>query len=224
MGMSFAYGAADEKEALETINRAFELGVNFLDTADIYGPYTNEELVGKALKGRRDKFVLATKFGIVRQDANYSISGVNGKPEYVRDAVEASLKRLETDVIDLYYLHRVDPDTPIEDTVGAMARLIEDGKIRHIGLSEASADTLRRAAKVHKITALQSEYSLWTRDVEENDVLKTVRELGIGFVPYSPLGRGFLSGEITKPEDLGADDWRLTNPRFQGENFDKNLK
>ena len=223
MGMSFAYGAADEKESLATIDRALELGVNFLDTADIYGPYTNEELVGKALKSRRDKFVLATKFGIVRQTENYGISGVNGRPEYVREAVDASLKRLQIDVIDLYYLHRVDPDTPIEETVGAMARLIEDGKIRHIGLSEASAVTIRRAAKVHKVTALQSEYSLWTRDIEENDVLKTARELGIGVVPYSPLGRGFLSGEIKKPDDLSSDDWRLTNPRFQGENFDKNL-
>jgi aryl-alcohol dehydrogenase-like predicted oxidoreductase len=223
MGMSFAYGAADEKESLATIDRALELGVNFLDTADIYGPYTNEELVGKALKSRRDKFVLATKFGIVRQTENYGISGVNGRPEYVREAVDASLKRLQIDVIDLYYLHRVDPDTPIEETVGAMARLIEDGKIRHIGLSEASAVTLRRAAKVHKVTALQSEYSLWTRDIEENDVLKTARELGIGVVPYSPLGRGFLSGEIKKPDDLSSDDWRLTNPRFQGENFNKNL-
>jgi len=223
MGMSFAYGAADEKESLATIDRALELGVNFLDTADIYGPHTNEELVGKALKGRRDKFVLATKFGIVRQTESYAISGVNGRPEYVREAVDASLKRLQIDVIDLYYLHRVDPDTPIEETVGAMARLIEDGKTRHIGLSEASADTLRRAAKVHKITALQSEYSLWTRDIEGNDVVKTARELGIGLVPYSPLGRGFLSGEIKKPDDLSSDDWRLTNPRFQGENFDKNL-
>jgi len=223
MGMSFAYGAADEKESLATIDRALELGVNFLDTADIYGPYTNEELVGKALKSRRDKFVLATKFGIVRQTENYGISGVNGRPEYVREVVDASLKRLQIDVIDLYYLHSVDPDTPIEETVGAMARLIEDGKIRHIGLSEASAVTIRRAAKVHKVTALQSEYSLWTRDIEENDVLKTARELGIGVVPYSPLGRGFLSGEIKKPDDLSSDDWRLTNPRFQGENFDKNL-
>lgn len=223
MGMSFAYGATDETESLATIDRAFELGVNFLDTADIYGPLTNEELVGKALKGRRDKFVLATKFGIVR-DAGYGIRGINGKPEYVREAVESSLKRLEIETIDLYYLHRVDPDTPIEDTVGAMAKLIEEGKIRHIGLSEASAETLRRASKVHQITALQSEYSLWTRDVEDNDVLAACRELGIGFVPYSPLGRGFLSGQIKKFEDLEADDWRRTNPRFQGENFDKNIK
>ncbi len=224
MGMSFAYGAADEKESLATIDRALELGVNFLDTADIYGPHTNEVLVGKALKGRRDKFVLATKFGIVVDPTNLGVRGINGNPEYVREAVEASLKRLEIETIDLYYLHRVDPNTPIEETVGAMAKLIEAGKIRHIGLSEASAETLRRASKVHKIAALQSEYSLWTRDVESNDVLAACRELGIGFVPYSPLGRGFLSGEIKKFEDLEADDWRRTNPRFQGENFDKNLK
>jgi aryl-alcohol dehydrogenase-like predicted oxidoreductase len=224
MGMSFAYGEADEKESLATIDRALELGINFLDTADIYGPYINEELIGKALNGRRDKFVLATKFGIVSKPGNFGDRSINGKPEYVRQAVDASLKRLNIETIDLYYLHRVDPDTPIEDTVGAMARLVEDGKIRHIGLSEASADTLRRATKVHPVTALQSEYSLWTRDVEENDVLKTARELGVGLVPYSPLGRGFLSGEIKKPEDLEPDDWRLTNPRFQGENFDKNLK
>jgi aryl-alcohol dehydrogenase-like predicted oxidoreductase len=224
MGMSFAYGASDETESLATIDRALELGVNFLDTADIYGPHTNEVLVGKALKGRRDKFVLATKFGIVRPPGSFDVSGVNGKPEYVREAVEASLKRLEIETIDLYYLHRVDPETPIEETVGAMAQLIEEGKIRHIGLSEASAETLRRASKVHPITALQSEYSLWTRDVEENDVLAACRELGIGFVPYSPLGRGFLSGEIKKFEDLEADDWRRTNPRFQGENFEKNIE
>jgi aryl-alcohol dehydrogenase-like predicted oxidoreductase len=223
MGMSFAYGASDETESLATIDRALELGVNFLDTADIYGPHTNEVLVGKALKGRRDKFVLATKFGIVFDPENLGIRGVNGKPEYVRQAVEASLQRLEIDTIDLYYLHRVDGDTPIEETVGAMAKLIEEGKIRHIGLSEASAETLRKASKIHP-TALQSEYSLWTRDVEENGVLETCRELNIGFVPYSPLGRGFLSGEIKKFEDLEADDWRRTNPRFQGENFEKNLR
>jgi aryl-alcohol dehydrogenase-like predicted oxidoreductase len=180
-------------------------------------------LVGKALKGRRDKFILATKFGIVF-DAENNRLGINGQPDYVRQSVEASLKRLEIDTIDLYYLHRVDPNTPIEETVGAMARLVEEGKIRHLGLSEASAETLRRASKVHPITALQSEYSLWTRDVEDNDVLATCRELGIGFVPYSPLGRGFLSGEIKRFEDLEADDWRRTNPRFQGENFDKNIK
>ncbi len=223
MGMSFAYGATDDAESLATIDRALELGINFLDTADMYGPFTNEVLVGKALKGRRDKFVLATKFGIVF-DPETGIRGINGKPEYVCQAVEASLKRLEIETIDLYYLHRVDADTPIEETVGAMARLIEEGKIRHIGLSEASAETLRKASKVHPITALQSEYSLWTRDVEENGVLETCRELGIGFVPYSPLGRGFLSGEIKKFEDLEADDWRRTTPRFQGENFVKNLQ
>ena len=224
MGMSYAYGASDEKESLATIDRALELGVDFLDTADIYGPHTNEFLVGKALKGRRDKFVLATKFGIVLDPTNLGVRGIDGKPEYVRQAVEASLKRLEIETIDLYYLHRVDPDTPIEETVGAMAKLVEEGKIRHIGLSEASAETLRRAAKVHPITALQSEYSLWTRDTEDNGVLAACRELNIGFVPYSPLGRGFLSGEIKRFEDLAEDDWRRTNPRFQGENFAKNLK
>lgn len=223
MGMSFAYGAGDEKESLRTIDRALELGINFLDTADMYGPYTNEKLVGKALKGRRNKFILATKFGIVF-DPETGARGINGKPEYVRSACEASLKRLEIDTIDLYYLHRVDAHTPIEETVGAMAKLVEEGKIRHIGLSEASAETLRKAVKVHKITALQSEYSLWTRDVEDNGVLETCRELEIGFVPYSPLGRGFLSGEIKRFEDLAGDDWRRLNPRFQGENFEKNLQ
>lgn len=222
MGMSAAYGAGDETESLATIDRALELGVDFLDTADGYG--ANEELVGKALKGRRDKFVLATKFGIVRPSGSFDVSGVNGKPEYVKSACETSLKRLGVDTIDLYYLHRVDPDTAIEETVGAMAKLIEDGKIRHIGLSEASAETLRRASKVHPITALQTEYSLWTRDPEDNDVLAACRELNVGFVPYSPLGRGFLSGEIKRFEDLAEDDWRRTNPRFQGENFAKNLK
>ncbi len=197
--------------------------MNFLDTADMYGPYTNEELVGKALKGRRGKFVLVTKFGIVF-DPKTETRGINGKPEYVKSACEASLKRLEIETIDLYYLHRVDPNTPIEETVGEMSKLVDQGKIRHIGLSEASAETLQKASKVHPITALQSEYSLWTRDVEENDVLKTCREMNIGFVPYSPLGRGFLSGEIKKKEDLAEDDWRKMNPRFQGENFDKNLK
>jgi aryl-alcohol dehydrogenase-like predicted oxidoreductase len=224
MGMSHAYGSADEKESLATIDRALELGLNFFDTADIYGPYTNEELLGRAMKGRRDKFVLATKFAIVPDPETLMIRSINGKPEYVRQAVEASLKRLGTDVIDLYYQHRVDPNTPIEDTVGAMAKLIEEGKIKNIGLSEASADTLRRAHKVHPITALQSEYNLWTRDVEENDVLNTCRELNIGFVPYSPLGRGFLSGQIKSMDDLEADDWRRTNPRFQGENFNKNVE
>lgn len=224
MGMSFAYGEADETESMTVFDRAVELGVNFLDTADMYGPYTNEELVGKALKRRRNKFVLATKFGIVFDPKNPANRSINGRPEYVRQAAEGSLKRLAVDEIDLYYLHRVDPDTPIEETVGAMARLVEEGKIRHIGLSEASAETLKRANAVHQITALQSEYSLWTRDVEDNGILETCRELGIGFVAYSPLGRGFLSGEIKRFEDLAEDDWRRSNPRFQGENFEKNLK
>jgi aryl-alcohol dehydrogenase-like predicted oxidoreductase len=223
MGMSFAYGEADEGESLKTIDRALELGINFLDTADIYGPYTNEELVGKALKGRREKVFLATKFGIIA-NSDLGARQVNGKPEYVKQAIEGSLQRLGTDFVDLYYLHRVDPETPIEDTVGAMAKLVEEGKVRYLGLSEASGETLRRAMKVHPITALQSEYSLWTRDVEENEVLTACRELGIGFVAYSPLGRGFLSGKIKKFEDLEEDDWRRTNPRFQGENFEKNLK
>jgi aryl-alcohol dehydrogenase-like predicted oxidoreductase len=224
MGMSFAYGSADEAESLATIDRALELGVNFLDTADMYGPYINEELVGKAIKGRRDQFVIATKFGIVFDPNDPTKRSINGRPEYVRSAVEGSLKRLGIETIDLYYLHRVAPDTPIEETVGAMSRLIEEGKVRNIGLSEASAATLRRASEIHPITALQSEYSLWTRDVESNDVLAACRELGIGFVAYSPLGRGFLSGQIKKFEDLEENDWRRMNPRFQGENFAKNLE
>jgi aryl-alcohol dehydrogenase-like predicted oxidoreductase len=225
--MSEFYGAASERddaESIKTIHRALEIGINFLDTADMYGPYINEELVGKAIKGKRDEFVIATKFAIVRDPNNPSVRGINGKPEYVRQAVEGSLKRLGIETIDLYYQHRVDPETPIEETVGAMSQLVEEGKVKYLGLSEASAETLRRASKIHPIAALQSEYSLWTRDVEDNDVLVACRELNIGFVAYSPLGRGMLSGEIKKFEDLAADDYRRHSPRYQGENFDKNLR
>jgi aryl-alcohol dehydrogenase-like predicted oxidoreductase len=222
MGMSEFYGAGDEAESVATIHRALDLGIDFLDTADVYGPHLNEELVGRAIRGRRDKVVLATKFGIVRDPANKMLRGINGRPDYVRAACDASLKRLGVDTIDLYYQHRVDPQTPIEDTVGAMAELVRAGKVRYLGLSEAGSATLRRAAAVHPISALQSEYSLWTRDPEDG-VLATCRELGIGFVPYSPLGRGFLTGQIRRFEDLADDDYRRFSPRFQGENFQKNL-
>jgi len=223
MGMSEFYGTADEGEAIATIQRALDLGVTLLDTADMYGPFTNEELVGRAIAGRRDQVVLATKFGIVRDAGDPSRRGIEGNPEYVRKAIEGSLGRLGVDYVDLYYQHRVDPDTPIEETVGAMAELVREGKVRYLGLSEAAPDTIRRAHAVHPISALQTEYSLWTRDPEE-EVLPTVHELGIGFVAYSPLGRGFLSGRIQSPDDLEEGDFRRRNPRFQGENFERNLE
>ena len=223
MGMSDFYGERDDAESVATIRRALDLGVTFLDTADMYGPFTNEELVGRAIKGRRNEVFIATKFGIVRDPNDPAKRGISGRPEYVKTSVQGSLKRLGVETIDLYYQHRVDPATPIEDTVGALAELVEAGDIRHIGLSEASAETMERAHKVHPVTALQSEYSLWTRD-PENGVLDTCRRLGVGFVPYSPLGRGFLTGAISKPEDFADDDYRRHSPRFQGENFAKNLK
>lgn len=222
MGMSDFYGQQDDAESTRTLHRALDLGVTFFDTADMYGPYKNEELLGRAFKGRRDSVVLATKFGIQRDPNDPTKRGINGRPEYVKAACEASLKRLGTDHIDLYYQHRVDPNTPIEETVGAMSRLVEEGKVRFLGLSEAAPATVRRAVAIHPIAALQTEYSLWSREPED-EILPTMRELGVGFVPYSPLGRGFLTGQIKKFEDLAEDDYRRFTPRFQGENFQKNL-
>src|SRR5881394_2729327 len=222
MGMSEFYGPGDEEESIATIHRAIDLGIDFLDTADIYGPFKNEVLVGKAIKGKRDMLIIATKFGIVRDPANPQLRGVNGRPEYVRKSCEASLQRLGIETIDLYYQHRVDANTPIEETVGAMAELVKEGKVRYLGLSEAGSNTLRRACAVHPITALQTEYSLWSRDPED-EIFPTCRELGIGFVAYSPLGRGFLTGQIKHFEDFAPNDFRRGVSRFQGENFQKNV-
>jgi aryl-alcohol dehydrogenase-like predicted oxidoreductase len=223
MGMSEFYGPSDEKESTATIHRALELGITMLDTADMYGPFKNEELVGRAIKGKRDRVIIATKFGNVRDPSDPTKRGINGRPEYVRQSCEGSLKRLNVETIDLYYQHRVDPNTPIEETVGAMADLVKEGKVRYLGLSEAAVATIRRAHKVHPVSAVQTEYSLWTRDPEEG-LLDALRLLDIGFVAYSPLGRGFLTGQIKRVDDLAADDFRRQNPRFQGENFNKNLE
>ncbi len=224
MGMSEFYGAADEAESIRTIHRALELGITMLDTADMYGSGRNEQLVGKAIANHRDRVFLATKFGVVRDANDAALRGISGKPEYVRQACDASLKRLGVDHIDLYYQHRVDSNTPIEETVGAMAELVEAGKVRYIGLSEASAKNIERACTVHPVTALQNEWSLWSRDLEENGQLAAARKNGIGIVAYSPLGRGFLSGKYQSPDDFAPDDFRRSNPRFQGENFHKNLQ
>jgi aryl-alcohol dehydrogenase-like predicted oxidoreductase len=223
MGMSEFYGATDEAESIATLNRALELGINFFDTSDAYGPYKNEELLGRTFRNRGDQVIIATKFAIRRDPTNPEVRSIDGSPEYVRQACDASLKRLGIDCIDLYYQHRVDPKVPIEDTVGAMADLVRGGKVRYLGLSEAGPQTIRRAHAVHPITALQTEYSLWSRDPED-EILATVRELGIGFVAYSPLGRGFLTGQIKSIDDLAEDDYRRYSPRFQGENFAKNLE
>ena len=223
MGMSEFYGETDEAQSLVTLNRAIELGVDFFDTSDMYGPYKNEELLGKAFRGRRDEVIIATKFGIQRDPTSETGRSINGRPEYVREACEGSLKRIGIDCIDLYYQHRVDTKVPIEETVGAMADLVKEGKVRFLGLSEAAPDTIRRAHAVHPISALQTEYSLWSRDPEDK-ILATIRELGVGFVAYSPLGRGFLTGQIKSIDDLAADDYRRYSPRFQGENFAKNLE
>jgi aryl-alcohol dehydrogenase-like predicted oxidoreductase len=223
MGMSEFYGPSNEKDSVATIHRALELGITMLDTADMYGPFKNEELVGRAIKGKRDRVVLATKFGNVRDPVDPTKRSINGRPEYVRQACEGSLKRLNVETIDLYYQYRVDPSTPIEETVGAMADLVKEGKVRYLGLSEAAVATIRRAHKVHPVSAVQTEYSLWTRDPEEG-LLDALRLLDIGFVAYSPLGRGFLTGQIKRIDDLAADDFRRQNPRFQGENFNKNLE